>query len=89
MKHLTIDTYFEKVDRTDREPGEYGEVIKGEFELQRSTDMGPDTRTNAQLKKHCKRLGGYLGEPESGKFKQDLGSYLNMRSYQLVYLKEV
>ena len=66
MSNLIIETYFEKVDRTGCKDGEYGKVVRGEFELQRRTDMGPDSRTNKELKKHLKRFNDYSGEVSPG-----------------------
>ncbi len=88
--NLFIDTYMTKVDRTGCAAGEPGKVLHGEYDLHDSSDMGPDPRTVTQLRKSTKRFTRtYRGEVEKGVFKHDLGSYMGINSYQLVYLKEV
>jgi hypothetical protein len=90
MKHLIIDRYMTKVDRTDCVDGEYGKILHGEDRLYSSTDMGADSRTVAELRKSTKRFTRtYRGEVEKGVFKHDLGSYAGIKDYHLIYLKEV
>lgn len=82
---LVIRTFHEKVDRTGLKPGEWGKVLRGEFEPCGYTSYPNETRTWAEFCRDAKYRNPktFICWLPNG-FRVALKSYYGIRSYQEV-----